>query len=304
MSKEIERKLAKIPVVRNLVVVLKRIVLPGFVGLSLYDLLEIYTTGIINGAFSTRAGAVAFSFFLALFPSLLFLLNLLPFVPIHNFSEELLLFLQDILPSQTSGLITSIFEDIATNERVGLLSSSFLLSIVFMANGINSAFSGFKFSYHSTINRSFARQYITAVGVSLIVASLLLITVIVTIYFTFIVNQYMNQWIRDTMDWILVGRYMFFIGMLFLIISVLFYYGTSGDSRLSFFSPGALMTIVLTVITTYLFGLYIENFSNYNKLYGSIGVVLILMVYIRINTTLLLLGFELNASINQLKLKN
>ncbi|GAA4271901.1 YihY/virulence factor BrkB family protein [Aquimarina gracilis] len=302
MTKVIEDKLNKIPVISLLVKLGKKIILPGFEGLSLYDLIEIYVTGIIKGTFSARASAISWSFFLSIFPFLLFLLNLIPYVPIDNFEKNFFEFINSALPTQTSEFFSVIFEDIASNPRGGLLSTVFILSILFMTNGINAVFSGFEYSYHVNLNRNFVRQYIVALGVSIIVASLLLITVIGTLYFTYLVNN-LNEIgvVDDTLFWLTVGRYSLFVFMIFVIIATLFYFGTSEGKQNKFFSPGAFMTTLLIIITTYLFGIYIDNFSNYNKLYGSIGAVLILMLYIWLNANLLLLGFELNASLNQLR---
>jgi len=105
----------------------------------------------------------------------------------------------------------------------------------------------------------------------------------------------------NTVFWLQFGKYGLFILMIFLVVATLFYFGTTEGKMNRFFSPGAFMTTVLIMITTYLFGIYIDNFSNYNKLYGSIGAMLILMVYIWLNANLLLLGFELNASLIKLK---
>ncbi|MFC5045229.1 YihY/virulence factor BrkB family protein [Aquimarina hainanensis] len=305
MSKAIEDKLDKIPVINILVRVGKKIILPGFEGLSLYDLIEIYTIGIIKGTFSARASAISWSFFLSLFPFLLFLLNLIPYVPIENFQVNFFEFISELLPKQSSGFFKEIFDDIASNPRGGLLSTVFVLSIVLMTNGVNAVFSGFEYSYHVTLNRNFIKQYIVALGVSIIVASLLLLTVIVTLYFNYLVSELNTIGVvDDTVFWLTVGKYGIFVLMIFLIIAILFYFGTTEGKMNRFFSPGAVMTTLLFIVTTYLFGIYIDNFSNYNKLYGSIGAMLILMLYIWLNANLLLLGFELNASLNQLRRKS
>ncbi|WP_109852743.1 YihY/virulence factor BrkB family protein [Aquimarina sp. AU58] len=302
MSKPVEDRLNKIPVINILVKIGKKLILPGFEGLSIYDLIEIYVIGIIKGTFSARASAISWSFFLSLFPFLLFLLNLIPYVPIDGFEENFFEFVNGALPKQSSDFFSGIFEDIASNPRGGLLSTVFVLSILFMTNGINAVFSGFEYSYHVTLNRNFVRQYVVALGVSIIVASLLLITVIGTLYFSYLVDD-LNKMgvVDDTVFWLTLGKYGLFVFMIFVIIATLFYFGTSEGKQNKFFSPGAFMTTFLIIITTYLFGVYIDNFSNYNQLYGSIGAMLILMLYIWLNANLLLLGFELNASLNQLR---
>ncbi|GAA3508170.1 YihY/virulence factor BrkB family protein [Aquimarina addita] len=302
MSKAVEDKLNKIPIINVLIRIGKKIVLPGLEGLSAYDLVEIYTIGILKGTFSARASAISWSFFLSLFPFLLFLLNLIPIIHIDGFQENLFEFITSALPRQSSLFFEDIFNDIASNPRGGLLSTVFILSIFLMTNGVNAVFSGFGYSYHVTLNRNFFKQYVIALGVSLIVASLLLITVIVLLYFTYLLEDLEKIGVmHDAVFWLQFGKYGLLVVMIFLIVATLFYFGTSEGRMHRFFSPGAFMTTFLIIITTYLFGIYIDNFSNYNKLYGSIGAMLILMVYIWLNSNLLLLGFELNASLSRLK---
>lgn len=282
-----------------------QIVLPGLDGLTAYDLWIIYSSGIINGTFSTRASAVAFSFFMALFPFLLFVLNLIPYINfIDDFQLQFLVFMDSLLPPTTSEFFNDIFLDIANTPRAGLLSLSFLLSIFLMANGVNAIFTGFEFSYHTKANRSIIRQYIIALGISILMALLLLITVIVAVYITYAID--------DLNDLKIMGergisaplvKYSVFIVLIYLTVATLYYFGTKEGKLAKFFSIGATFTTSLILLTTYFFGLYIENFSQYNELYGSIGALLVLMIYIWLNSNILLLGFELNASLIKMKKK-
>ena len=304
MDKKLEEKLAKIPLLNTLVDFGKKIILPGMEGLSLYDLIEIYIIGIVKGTFSARASAISWSFFLSLFPFLLFLLNLIPFIPIEEFDLLFYEFIDSSLPRQSAIFFQNIYNDISSTPRGGLLSTAFVLSLLLMTNGVNAIFSGFSKSYYVTLNRSFIRQYIVALGVSLIVASLLFITIIITLYFSYLLENLKNRgMVQDTVILLELGKYGFFILMIFLMVSTLFYYGTKEGRMQRFFSPGAFLTTFLIIIATYLFGIYLDNFSNYNQLYGSIGAMLILMVYTWLNANLLLLGFELNASLTKLKNK-
>lgn len=281
----------------------KSFYLPGLEGLSLYDLWEIYSGGIIKGTFSTRASAIAFSFFMALFPFLLFMLNLIPYIRfIDDFQVEFLIFMDSLLPPQTSEFFNDIFLDIANTPRGGLLSVAFVLSIFLMTNGVNAIFTGFEFSYHTSANRSILRQYIIAVGISLIMALLLLISVILAVFLTYAIDDLDQLGIigRQGIGAQLI-KYSVFVLLIYIGVATLYFFGTKEARQAKFFSVGALFTTILIMITTYLFGLYIENFSAYNELYGSIGALLILMVYIWINSNILLLGFELNASLIKLK---
>src|SRR5690606_2553616 len=117
MSAQIEERLSKIPVVRNLASWAKRVTFKKMGGLSLYDILELYVIGIIEGAFTNRAAAVAFSFFMAIFPFLLFILNLIPYMPLENFQEDFFQFLAENVPPNTFDAIYEILEDIMNNSN-------------------------------------------------------------------------------------------------------------------------------------------------------------------------------------------
>jgi len=303
MADDLEDFILKTPVFREIASACKTVKLPGLEGLTLYDLFKIYGFGIIKGTFSTRASSIAFSFFMAIFPFLLFILNLIPFLNfIDDFQNEVLMFLEDLLPQQASTFFEEIFIDIASNPRAGLLSFVFILSIFLTANGVNAIFTSFEFSYHTKINRSLIRQYMVALGVAFIIAILLLLSVSVTIYFTYLIEQLKDMGIvGDTILWANIGRYAILIVMLYLGISILYYFGTKEGKQSKFFSIGSLFTTILIIVTTYLFSFYVENFSSYNKLYGSIGALLVLMIYIWLNSNIFLLGFELNASLHNLR---
>tara|TARA_B100001146_G_scaffold215813_1_gene218539 strand:- start:239 stop:1153 length:915 start_codon:yes stop_codon:yes gene_type:complete len=303
MSEENEKEI-NIPVIRDLVRFSKQIKLPGMGGFSLYNLLDVYGTGILNGTFSFRASSIAYSFFLALFPFLLFLLNLIPYIPIDGFQTRFLIFMEALLPAQTTEFFYPIIADIAVNPRAGLISFVFFLSIFLSANGVNTIFSAFEHSFHVTINRSFFKQYFVAIIVSIFLALLLLTSVGVILYGEYIINDLQSRaYIDNDVFWISFFQFIVFLVMIYVIIATLYYFGTKEGKQSHFFSVGATTTAVLFIVTTYLFGVYINNFSNYNELYGSIGALLILMFYIWINANLLLLGFELNVSIRRLKEK-
>ncbi|GGD28193.1 YihY/virulence factor BrkB family protein [Hyunsoonleella pacifica] len=310
MTKPIEDKLDKIPVVNLLVRFLKQIKLPGFEGLSVYDLLELYALGIVKGALTTRASAIAFSFFTAIFPFLLFVIILIPYIPIDNFQTEFLEFLNSFLPPQTSDFFFSnIFDNISDSGGAGLISSVFLLSMLLMANGVNAVFSGFENSYHEQLTRNVFQQYMYALGIALILAVLVLLTVAVFGYFQIyilspIYESLSGEVLTDDdngLGWIIFAKYMFFVIMVYLATATLYYFGTKEGKHARFFSIGALLTTLLIILTSYLFGIYIDNFSKYNELYGSIGALLILLLYLWLNSNILLLGYELNASLNILR---
>jgi membrane protein len=303
MSK-VDDQLDKIPIVRNLVRLTQRIKLPWLEGLSLYELLKLYFFGIVEGAFSYRAGAIAFSFFMALFPFALFILNLIPFIPIEGFQEDFLEFVEQGVPPNTFDAIRNIIDDILNNSYQGLLSWGFILSIFLMSNGINAILGGFESSYHITITRSFIKQYLISVAMSLLLSLILIVTVsAIVISEVLIVKIELQHFIADV-SIIQITSYGFVALMILLTTSILFKFGTQQTRHVPFISIGSVFTTLLILLSSYIFGIYVVKFAKYNELYGSIGTLLILMFYIWINCMILLLGFELNATINKFKRKN
>jgi membrane protein len=263
--------------------------------------------GIIHGALTIRASAIAFSFFMAIFPFLLFILILIPYIPIDGFQNDFLRVLNTTLPPTTSDFFNkNIFDNINNQSTGGLLSSVFIVSMFLMANGVNAIFSGFQNSYHQQLNRNFINQYIHAIGVSL----LLVVILILTIAGLGFIEIYVVHPIYENLDfldssselvWLNILKFLFFSLMIYIGISVLYFFGNSKLERSSFYSIGALLTMILVILNSFLFSIYIDNFSSYNQLYGSIGALVVLMFYLWLNAIILILGFELNTSLQKLK---
>ncbi|MEK6451428.1 MULTISPECIES: YihY/virulence factor BrkB family protein [Myroides] len=298
MSREIESKIDKIPVLNKVVGFLKKIRFSFLEGYSLYDLIELYLVGIVKGAFSYRAGSIAFSFFMALFPFALFILNLIPYIPLDNFQLDFMQFIENSVPPNTFEAIESIIHDIMNNSYRSLLSSGFLLSIFLMTNGVFAIIGGFESSYHITISRNIIRQYLVALVLSVFLAVLLIFSVAFYVVlevamYKFDVNSTLIQWSRS----------IFLLLVVLMTTSILYKFGAKETKRVSFISIGSVFTTVLYILTSYLFSVYVLRFARYNELYGSIGTLLVVMFYLWINCMILLLGFELNLAISKLKSK-
>lgn len=273
---------------------------------SLYAFLYSYVVGILNGKLSVRAGAIAFSFFMALFPFALYILNLIPYIPIEGFQDDFLRFVEHSVPPNTYDAIAGIVDDILNNSHSGLLSSGFILSIFLMANGLNAILGGFEDSRHVTEKRGFVDQYLVAIGMSIFLSFLLIFTVaIIVVFEVFIQKSKIQDVLSDTISLIQMGRYLFISLMILLTTSILLRFGIKQRHKPKFISVGSVFTTILIIISSYFFGIWVVKFSKYNELYGSIGTLLILMFYIWLNCMLLLLGFELNAIIqSHRKIKN
>lgn len=286
------------PVIGKLIKFSMRTKMPGLEGLTLYELLRIYITGIIKGAFNYKAGSIAFSFFMALFPFALFLLNLIPYIPIDNFQESFLSFVEENVPPDTYGAIESILLDIMNNSYRSLLSTGVIMSIIFMANGVNAIIGGFESSIHLTVSRNFFRQYFIAMALSVLLSVMLVLSVAVYLTVEVLMHFSDSRLLAD------LGRNLFVVIVMLLTVSTLYKFGTKETKHLSFISYGSVFTTILMSLTSVGFGVYVSRFAQYNELYGSIGTLLVIMIYIWINCMILLLGFELNAAIYVAKRKN
>lgn len=298
----LEQELKEVPVMNWFVRTGKKIPVPGLEGMTLYDLLEMYFIGIVKGALTSRAGGISFSFFMAVFPFMLFMLTLIPFIPIDGFQENFMLIISELLPPKTFEAVDTVLADIANNKYGGLLSFGFFVSIFLMTNGVNAIFAAFEYSVHVKKIRNVVRQYLISLGTSLTMSFMLILTVAVTIFFEFGLQFIYEQgWLPDSLLWVSNLRYLLFMFLIFCTVSMLYYFGTSEGKQTNFFSAGSVLTTILSLFTFYGFGIYVVKFSKYNELYGSIGTLLVLMLFIWLNSMILLLGFELNASITRLR---
>jgi membrane protein len=305
MSQALEHKLERVPVLKYLVRFGKSVKLPYSEGLTLYHLAELYISGILKGDISYRAGAIAFSFFMSLFPFALFILNLIPYIPIEGFQEDFMQFVADNVPPTTYDAISGTLADILLNSHKSLLSTGILLSILLMSNGLNAILSGFQNSMHITIKRTYFRQYGVAIALSLVLTLLLILTVASIVTFEIVIRSLASRGIIGQDALLLqIGRYLFLILMILTTTSLLFKFAAKETRGAAFFSYGSVFSTLLFGLTSFGFSIYVVRFSKYNELYGSIGTLLVLMLYIWINCFILLLGFELNALIHKLKRKN
>lgn len=303
---EVRKILDKIPLVKQLIILLDNIKLPWLHGVSLYDLIEFYLVGILKGGISYRAAAIAFSFFMALFPFALFVLNLIPYIPIEGFQQDFLHFVKDNVPPTTFAAIEKIINDILHNSHSGLLSGGVILSVFLMTNGVNAVMNGFETSLHITHKRTYLSQYFVALLISLFFVLILIVTVSAIIVLEIVIQQTIIQdvltsKISEKISLLEFGRYIFVVLMILLATATLFKYGIKQTSKRKLITIGTVYTTILILVSSYFFGIWVVKFSKYNELYGSIGTLLVVMFYLWINCMVLLLGFELDASINKLK---
>jgi len=275
----------------------------GFAGLSIYDVTIFFWKGLIEGAITTRASSLAFNFFLAFFPSIIVFFTLIPYIPIEGLQETLMDLLAIVLPPLTNEITFSTLEDIINNPRGGLLSVGFILALYFSTNGINSLIEAFNASYHVKEVRPLIQQRILSLGLTILLSFMLIIAMGLIIFGKIAVTYLTDFEIisNSAADLILYGKWLVMLAMLLFGISTLFHLGPSLKSRWKFFTAGSILATLGIIITSIGFNYYINHFSQYNKIYGSIGTLMIILIWMYFNSIILLTGFELNASISNAK---
>jgi len=277
----------------------KKIKLNSFYNLSLYDILFFFYKGVKQGAITTRASSLAFNFFLAFFPSIIVLFTLIPYIPIVDLQETLMELITTILPPHTNEIAFATIYDIINNPRSGLLSIGFVLTIFFATNGVNSLIEAFNSSYHINESRSIIQQRLLSLGITFLLSCILMITILLIMFSKTVVNYLITAEIIEnkSIEYILFGKWMVIIIMLFVGISIIYHFGPTIKKKFKLFTPGSIISTCLIIVTSSFFNYYISNFAEYNKVYGSIGTLIIILLWMYINSIILLIGFELNASI-------
>ncbi len=280
---------------------IRNLVLPGFDGIPISHVITFVIRGFRKGVLVTRASSIAFNLLMALLPASIFLFTLIPFIPIPNFQTEVLKLFENIMPTNTFHFLETTIIDIVTNKSGGLLLVMLVATIVFSTNGIHAVIHAFVVSAHNFKTRSWVQQRKISVVLLVIIVLMISMAGFLVIFGKMGVNRlveinilkrYIVIYVLIFLKWILI------ILLLFLAISFLYYLAPAKKTYFRFFSPGSTLATLLFILTSLGFSAFVNNYGPYNKLYGSIGTLMVIMVWLYLNSIAILIGFELNVSIN------
>jgi len=284
----------------------QRTVLPGFEGLSLYDISTFFFKGANNGTLTTRASAIAYNFFLAIFPAIIVLFTMIPYIPIENFQQVLMTLLEDLMPANVYSAVKSSIQEIVMRKRNDLLSFGFVLSLFFATGGIAALINSFNASYHNQENRTWLNRQFISIVLIFIFCMLISVAVVLIIFSGIVVNFLEARHILNNKFLIALfsnGKWLIILICTFLSISSLYYLAPAKHSKFRFISPGSMLSSFFIILTSVGFSAYINNFGTYNKFYGSIGTLIAFLIWLFVNSLVLLIGFELNVNINNARKK-
>ena len=277
---------------------------PGFGDNSIYEVGKYFILSIQKEGIRLRSSSMAFSFFLSIFPSILFLLTLLPFIPIPGLEYEIFFQLESLLPEEAFKTLESTVLDIVVNENGSILSLGFVTFLYFSSNGIQSMIAAFNKRHPILMKGFFLKNRLKSIGIVFFLAIQFLIGIILIIY-----SKNLIEWSQDNLNLapiashilISIFKYIFLFLIVLATIAALYHFCSNVKTKYRLFTTGGILSTFLCLVTTYLFSYYVDNFGSYNKIYGSLGAIIGLMMLIYINCSSILIGYELNSSISDAK---
>ena len=279
-------------------------VLPGFKGLPLYDVVCFFYQRIRNIGLNQRANSISFNLIQALPAALLFLFSLVPYLPESlNIKGQILGLLKDLTPNTNTytliqNLITELFK-----KHIGIFSFGFLLLMFYSSNAMIGVIRAFDKSISEKkmyfLNRRWRAIRLTTILIVMVLFSTLLL--IGQESLASVIKELFNFERKTAAPWWNSVRWIIIVGILFYGIAFIYKFAPSMKERWQLLTPGSILATTLTLFTTMGFSYWVNHFAHYNKVYGSIGTVLILLLLINLNSLILLIGFELNVTITLLK---
>jgi membrane protein len=292
-----EEKIKNTRVMRVLKVWLSQIILPGFHGVSLYDSLTFFIRQIISPRFTVAARAVSFSFLMSLPPFLLFLFTLIPYLPIPT--DSLISSLEETIGIITQNeklqdSVAKLMNNFFLHKKEVLLSFSVFMTLFFSSNGLMGLMTNFDRKLAGFKPQVWYRKRLNAILLTVV------FFVVIILSFSLMIFQ---AWIFEYLglfSWIIIGKilqYLIIALMLVLTISLIYRYGPNTNSRWPLLTPGSILASGLIILLTVGFFYAVNNLINYNQIYGSVGTLIIFLVWLFTMSQILLIGFELNVSI-------
>jgi membrane protein len=279
----------------------KSVILPGFGNLSIYAVSISLINEFLEDSLLNKASSLAYNFMLALLPGTLFLFKLIAYIPVNNFQDKLLELLHTILPTYAYLAFETTIEDIIKHQNAGLLSLGFITALYFATNGVSNLMQAFNNSSLILEKRTWLKRRGIAMLLTIVISVALIVAIVVMIAGESAITYLQSHIASKSHFWVyllILSRWLIIISIFFVTISLLYRYGPSHKLKWAFLSPGSILATGLAILTSLGFTYYINHFASYNKIYGSIGTIIVVMLWLYLNSLILLIGFELNASID------
>lgn len=295
-------RILRVTVIRKGIHISRRIVFPGFEGLSVWEVLFFFVWSMKKGLITTRAASLSYHFFLAMVPFGLLLVVLSAYMPFYDIERDIIPILAGFIPQQLVENFIQSMHEFENSSVSSLISVGFLISLYFASNGFSVMINTFNATTHKIKKkRNWWQVKLISVGFVIV----FLIGLLASFFILLTEKKLLNNWAEQNnfieshyYALFIILNSLFFAIVLYFAIALIYYFGPSNRGTFKFFSAGATLASIMIVMISITYVYYVNEFAKYNEIYGSIGTIMILLLWIYFVSISLLVGFELNASIH------
>ena len=293
--KLLKQKFLASKLVRFIVTWSKKIVIPGFAGMSIFAVVKFIAESFQKSSYAIRSSAIAFKFFLALFPGILFFVSLIPFVPIDNFQDNLLDEIDAFTPDNIFFIIESTIDDLVTTKHHFILSIGILMTLFYASNGINTMLTVFNSSHQIELKRNPIKQRILSLGLFAAISVFIIVALIVLTLGEVMVHSIEYEKLGGVIQFLFhTAKWVIMVVCLMLAMGILFNLGNPEIKSSKWITPGTSMATIFILLVSVVMSYFFANFGSYNELYGSIGSLMMVMIWLNSVCYVILIGFELH----------
>lgn len=301
MKKQLDNIIKKYPIINKWIKHLRTFTLPGFDGVAVYVVMKFLLSEMKKDLIPTRARSISYSFFIAFFPAIIFLFTLLPYIPLDGLQVRLIEIINEVLPPNiVQNFILVTIDDLLNKPRGGLLSFASVLTLFFSTQGVLSMLNSFNKTYSIYNNRNYFQKRWLAVKLTVVLFMLFITSIVLLIVGNLLIDN-LNEWfnIESSISVFMINalRYIVILLLYLISISTLYYYGPAVKKKFRFISVGSTLATIGSIVASLIFTSYVAGMDKYNTIYGFFGSIIMFLSWMYVNAFVLLVGFELNASI-------
>jgi membrane protein len=276
----------------------------GFGGLNLWEISSFLVIAFSDVKTTMRSASISFRIFLAFFPAIITIFSLIPFIPIANFQEDVFLGIKSLLPGDTFHFIEGTLYDLINKKQSTLLSVGFVLMFYYASASMNAIMQAFQNSQHIEVSaHPFLVRIISFIMMVVLGVMFFLAMILSSISESTFLAMHEKGIIGDKgiIPFLSFGQWFISISFIYCIITILYNSGMNMRIRKNwkFLNTGSIFTTLLLIVTSFGFSYFLENFAQFNKLYGSLGTLMVILIWLNLNMVILLVGFDLNALIRK-----
>ncbi|MEG1556439.1 MAG: YihY/virulence factor BrkB family protein [Bacteroidales bacterium] len=296
---KLKTKILRNTFVRKSIILSRRLVLPGFQGVPFYYVMKFFIESLVKGVLFQRAAAMTYRIFIAIIPMIIAFFSMISFLG-EGIKNTIFSFIESLVPAYTWPAVSGVITEVIMRQNGTLFYFFFIFGLYFSIICINSLLNTLNATYFEVETRNFFKQLLVSLGILILFSIILVLVVAIFIAASMIIN-YLDRHLFDNMSIYLQAVYLlkwlFIFLLIYLLISIFYYWAPAQKKNFKFFSAGSSLATISMVILLFCLNIYFADFSNYNLIYGSMGALFAILLWLYFNSLIILIGFDLNVSI-------